>query len=73
MHKGKQVRAEAIWKAVEREPGIRAGKVARDLGVSRSVVTRTLPAMECLAEAARILAEIEDPSIENHCIVSAAS
>lgn len=46
MRKVKQERVEEIWKAVEREPGIRAGKVARDLGVPRVAVSRALPALE---------------------------
>jgi DNA-binding IclR family transcriptional regulator len=37
---------EAIWQVVEREPGMRAGKVARRLGVPRSSVTRALPSLE---------------------------
>ena len=40
--------------AVEEEPGIRAGRVARKLGVPRSSVTRALPAVE---EAGLLLSE----------------
>jgi predicted ArsR family transcriptional regulator len=39
-------RLEAIWRAVEREPGIRAAGVARRLGVARTAVMRALPALE---------------------------
>jgi Mn-dependent DtxR family transcriptional regulator len=39
-------RLEVIWQAVEREPGIRAGKVAEKLGIPRSSVTRALPALD---------------------------
>jgi Mn-dependent DtxR family transcriptional regulator len=42
----KKERLEAIWDAVEREPGIRAGRVAHRLGVPRSSVTRALPALD---------------------------
>ena len=41
-----QERLDRIWRTVEREPGIKAGNVARALGVHRSAVTRALPAME---------------------------
>jgi Mn-dependent DtxR family transcriptional regulator len=39
-------RLEAIFRTVEREPGIKAGKVARTLKIARSSVTRALPALE---------------------------
>jgi Mn-dependent DtxR family transcriptional regulator len=39
-------RLEAIWRTVEREPGIRPGRVAQNLGISRSSVARALPALE---------------------------
>jgi DNA-binding transcriptional ArsR family regulator len=46
MRRADRERLEGIWKAVEREPGVRPAGVARRLGVSRSSVTRALPAME---------------------------
>jgi len=39
-------RLEAIWQAVEQKPGIKPGRVARQLGLHRSAVTRALPALE---------------------------
>jgi len=39
-------RLEAIWQTVEREPGIKPGKVAQQLGIRRSSVMRALPALE---------------------------
>jgi Mn-dependent DtxR family transcriptional regulator len=39
-------RLEAIWRAVEQDPGIRPGGVARRLAIPRSSVTRALPALE---------------------------
>jgi Mn-dependent DtxR family transcriptional regulator len=39
-------RLEAIWKALETNPGIRPAGVARELGLHRSAVTRPLPALE---------------------------
>jgi Mn-dependent DtxR family transcriptional regulator len=39
-------RLEAIYGTVERDPGIKAGKVARRLKIARSAVTRALPALE---------------------------
>ena len=39
-------RLQAIWEAVEREPGTKPGTVARRLGLHRSSVTRALPALE---------------------------
>jgi Mn-dependent DtxR family transcriptional regulator len=39
-------RLEAIWKTVQGEPGIRASKVAQELEIPRSSVTRALPALE---------------------------
>jgi len=46
MRRASRERLEAIWWAVEREPGIRPGRVARRLGIPRSSVTRALPALE---------------------------
>jgi Mn-dependent DtxR family transcriptional regulator len=46
MRRAKRERLEAIWQAVEREPGIRPGRVARRLCIPRSSVTRALPALE---------------------------
>jgi Mn-dependent DtxR family transcriptional regulator len=46
MRSADRERLEAIWQAVEREPGARAGKVARDLSIPRSSVTRALAAMD---------------------------
>ena len=46
MRRTKRERVEAIWREVEREPGIRAGRVAKKLGVPRSSVTRALPTLE---------------------------
>ena len=39
-------RLEAIWRTVEEKPGIKAGRVARELNLHRSSVARALPAME---------------------------
>jgi Mn-dependent DtxR family transcriptional regulator len=39
-------RLEAIWQAVEREPGIRASNVAQELAIPRSSVARALQALE---------------------------
>ncbi len=39
-------RLEAIWRVVEREPGLKPGQVARKLGIARSTVLRALPALE---------------------------
>ena len=46
MRRASEKRLEAIWQAVEREPGMRAGRVAQRLGVPRSSVTRALPSLE---------------------------
>ena len=46
MRRASEKRLEAIWQAVEREPGMRAGRVAQKLGVPRSSVTRALPSLE---------------------------
>jgi Mn-dependent DtxR family transcriptional regulator len=46
MRRAGKKRLEAIWQTVEDEPGIQAGKVAKKLGISRSSVTRALPAMD---------------------------
>jgi Mn-dependent DtxR family transcriptional regulator len=37
---------EAIWRTVEKEPGIKAARVAQELGLARSSVMRALPALE---------------------------
>jgi Mn-dependent DtxR family transcriptional regulator len=37
---------EAIWQTLEQNPGIRTGRVARELQLHRSSVARALPAME---------------------------
>lgn len=42
----KQERLEQIYKAVEENPGLRPGGIARLLGLERSEVTRILPALE---------------------------
>lgn len=39
-------RLEAIYRTVEQYPGQRPGFIARMLGIPRSQVTRSLPAME---------------------------
>jgi len=39
-------RLEAIYRTIEKDPGIKPGRVARQLGVPRSSVTRALPALE---------------------------
>jgi Mn-dependent DtxR family transcriptional regulator len=46
MRDANQKRLESIWRTVEQEPGIRAGAVARKLGVPRSSVMRALPTLE---------------------------
>lgn len=46
MRQVNQERLRAIWQIVERNPGIRAGRIARQLGVPCSSVTRALPAMD---------------------------
>jgi DNA-binding IclR family transcriptional regulator len=47
-------RIDAIWRAVQQEPGIRPARVAQRLGIPRSSVTRALPALE---EAGLLLSE----------------
>jgi DNA-binding IclR family transcriptional regulator len=47
-------RVEMIAQAVQSNPGKRAGYIAQKLGLSRSSVTRALPALE---EAGILLAE----------------
>ena len=44
--KRQQERLEKIYDAVEEYPGERPGWIARLLGVDRSQVTRSLPAMD---------------------------
>ena len=39
-------RVQDIWQAVQQEPGIRPGRIAQKLGISRSSVTRALPALD---------------------------
>ena len=46
MRRTDQKRLEAIWRTVEENPGIRAGRVARNLDLHRTTVMRALPAME---------------------------
>ena len=46
MRRADRKRLAAIMETVEQNPGIRAGRVARELNLHRSVVARALPAME---------------------------
>jgi Mn-dependent DtxR family transcriptional regulator len=46
MRRAKQKRLQAIYRAVQQDPGIRAGRVARMLNIPRSSVTRVLPLLE---------------------------
>ncbi len=39
-------RAEQIYRKIEKHPGRKAGFIARLLGLNRSEVTRSLPALE---------------------------
>ncbi len=39
-------RAEKIYRTIETHPGKKAGLIARLLGLNRSEVTRSLPALE---------------------------
>ena len=39
-------RAEQIYRTIEEHPGKKAGLIARLLGLNRSEVTRSLPALE---------------------------
>ena len=39
-------RAEKIYRKIEKQPGKKAGFIARLLGLNRSEVTRSLPALE---------------------------
>ena len=41
-----QDRAEQIYRTIEKHPGKKAGLIARLLGLNRSEVTRSLPALE---------------------------
>jgi Mn-dependent DtxR family transcriptional regulator len=41
-----EARLEEIYDTIEKNPGCRAGWIARLLGLNRSEVTRALPAME---------------------------
>jgi Mn-dependent DtxR family transcriptional regulator len=54
MRRADQKRLEAIWQTVEQKPGIKAGRVAREMELSRSAVMRALPALE---EAGLLLSE----------------
>lgn len=49
-----QKRVREIADYVDHHPGSRPSEIAKDLGVSRATVTRTLPALE---GAGRLLAE----------------
>lgn len=44
--KVKQERLEGIWETVEQHPGRRPAEIAALLGLNRSEVTRSLPAMD---------------------------
>ena len=46
MRRANRERLQAIWKTVEQSPGIKAGRVAWQLRIHRSAVTRVLPALE---------------------------
>jgi len=46
MRRADRERLAAIMQAVERNPGIRSSRVARELDLHRTAVTRALPAME---------------------------
>ncbi len=46
MRRADKERLEAIYRTVEREPGIKPGRVARRLGLHRSAVSRALPALD---------------------------
>ena len=46
MRRADRKRLAAIMQTVERKPGIRSGRVARELNLHRSMVARALPAME---------------------------
>jgi DNA-binding IclR family transcriptional regulator len=39
-------RAEKIYRTIEKHPGKKAGMIARLLGLNRSEVTRSLPALQ---------------------------
>ena len=39
-------RAEQIYRKIEKHPGKKAGFIARLLGINRSEITRTLPALQ---------------------------
>ena len=46
MRSANRKRLEAIWQQVQWQPGIRPGRVAQQLGIPRSSVTRALPTLE---------------------------
>lgn len=46
MRRADRERLEAIFDTVQKEPGIKAGRVAQEMGLPRSSVTRALPALE---------------------------
>ncbi len=41
-----QDRVQAIYQAVEQKPGVKPAEIARQLGMERSDITRTLPRLE---------------------------
>jgi Mn-dependent DtxR family transcriptional regulator len=45
MRRADRERLETIWQAVQQQPGIRPGRIAKELGIPRSSVTRALPAL----------------------------
>lgn len=47
-------RIQDIWQAVEQQPGVLPARVAQQLGIHRSSVTRALPALE---QAGKLLSE----------------
>jgi DNA-binding IclR family transcriptional regulator len=61
-------RLQAIYETIDRHPGRRAGHVARDLSLSRSTVTRTLPSLEeegyllCEDDSGRLWTFVRRPS-----------
>lgn len=46
MRRADKGRLDRIYETVEREPGIKAGRIASKLGIPRSSVARALPALE---------------------------
>lgn len=39
-------RLEVIWRTLEQEPGVPAGRLAKKLGIPRSSVMRALPSLD---------------------------